>query len=173
MIEIRPAKIADAKPLIQLKSRLLRETRFLLLEPSEYPGELNVEISFIERYQASENSLFLLALEEGKLLGHIGVQGGSFQRTRHSATLFMAVLEACWGRGIGHRLLESALSWFQSSPLTRQELTTATDNARALSLYQRAGFQLEGIKRQDIMLDDRAVDSYLMSYLKHPHEDKP
>jgi RimJ/RimL family protein N-acetyltransferase len=62
--------------------------------------------------------------------------------------------------------MQSLLNWFQQSPLLRLELTTATDNERAFSLYKSVGFEQEGIKRQDIIIDGTPVDSYLMSYLK-------
>jgi RimJ/RimL family protein N-acetyltransferase len=166
MIQIRPAQESDAHSVMALKQSVLQQSRFLLLEPDEYQPTLESETKFIEHYENSENSILLLALDDDNAIGHIVAQGMNFQRNRHSASVYMAVHQDYWGQGIGRRLMQRLLEWFQQSPLLRLELTTATDNERAFSLYKSIGFEQEGIKRQDIIIDGTPVDSYLMSYLK-------
>ena len=166
MILIRPAQQSDAQTVIDLKQSVLQQSRFLLLEPDEYQPTLESEINFIQHYENAENSIFLLALDGDNAVGHIAAHANNYRRNRHNATVFMAVQQNYWGQGIGRRLLQRLLQWFEQSPLSRLELTTAIDNERAFSLYKSAGFELEGIKRQDIIIDGTPIDSYLMSYLK-------
>jgi len=166
MFLIRPAQGTDALSTMKLKQSVLQQSRFLLLEPDEYQPTLESEINFIERFEKAENSTFLLALDEDNAIGHIAAHGNNCRRNRHCATVFMAVHQAYWGQGVGRRLMQNLLQWFEQSPLSRLELTTAVDNERAFSLYQSIGFELEGTKQQDIIVDGKPIDSYLMSYLK-------
>jgi len=45
----------------------------------------------------------------------------------------------------------------------RVELTVHTTNQRAFELYQRHGFEVEGIRRKSLLVNGRLVDEYLMS----------
>ena len=53
------------------------------------------------------------------------------------------------------------------SPLLRLELTVYTDNAAALRLYRKFGFDIEGTHRGFALRDGVFVDAYAMARL-HP-----
>ena len=71
------------------------------------------------------------------------------------------------GRGIGTALMEALLdladNWIG---LRRIELRVNVDNADAIKLYERLGFEREGIKRGDILRDGSLVDCHMMARLK-------
>ncbi len=167
MLQVRPAKPDDASTVMALKQAVLQQSRFLLLEVDEYQPTEAAEVRFIVDLAKADNGLYLLAMDDDIAVGHLVARGGCFRRNRHSANVFMAVHQDYWGRGIGRQLIDALLAWFADSRLTRLELTTAIDNNRAISLYQSAGFEIEGCKRGDIRIDGETVDSYLMSFLKN------
>ena len=65
--------------------------------------------------------------------------------------LGMSVHQVERNRGIGSALMAYAIDWARASGvLTRIELYVYASNARAIHLYEKFGFQLEGRRRQAI-----------------------
>ncbi|HEX4946421.1 MAG TPA: GNAT family N-acetyltransferase, partial [Blastocatellia bacterium] len=48
----------------------------------------------------------------------------------------------------------------------RMELTVYTDNAAAIALYQKFGFEIEGTQRKAAFRDGVFVDTFLMARVK-------
>ena len=72
----------------------------------------------------------------------------------------MAVRDDWHGRGVGSALLAAAVdladNWIGSS---RLELTADTDNAAALALYRKFGFEIEGTARRYALRNGELVDA--------------
>ena len=83
----------------------------------------------------------------------------------HSGRLGMGLMPLYRGRGLGARLLLSALERATAQGLDRIELEVYASNTRAIALYERAGFVREGVKRAARRLDGRVEDSVLMARL--------
>ena len=90
-------------------------------------------------------------------------------RRAHAGEVFLMVHDAHWGRGIGTRMLgaltELADRWLG---LVRLGLEVSVDNARAIRLYERAGFEVEGTLRADVLRDGALIDSHVMGRLRAP-----
>jgi L-phenylalanine/L-methionine N-acetyltransferase len=110
-----------------------------------------------------DNSYRLVAVVDGKVVGSGGLHMGMGRR-RHTAEIGMAVHDDYQGRGVGTALLsgliELAERWLG---LIRLELTVYTDNERAIALYKRLGFVVEGTLRKYGMRDGQYVDAYTMA----------
>jgi putative acetyltransferase len=93
-------------------------------------------------------------------------------RTAHGADLGMWVHDDHAGQGIGRALLEAALdladNWLG---LRRVSLEVFVDNAPAIALYERHGFEREGRLRAESLRDGALVDVYVMGRLREapPH----
>lgn len=71
------------------------------------------------------------------------------------------------GQGLGHTAWCKFLEFvFTSLDLHKVSLEVLATNERAISLYRKLGFQLDGVKRQDIYRDGRWIDSFIMSVLR-------
>ena len=165
-LQIREAQEKDALALIQLRKQLFTETTYLLLEPEEYKPTEESETNFIRMFSKADNSAVFLALNANtELMGFMGVAGGTTNRTKHRATVFLGVLREYWGKGAGRQLFEALFNWLQPNTIARLELTTAINNERAYSLYIKMGFKIDGIKKANIVVDGQRVDEYMMSYV--------
>jgi ribosomal-protein-alanine N-acetyltransferase len=77
------------------------------------------------------------------------------------------LVPAARGRGIGPRAVEAACRWaFGHFGLDRIEMTTLTDNARALRLAEKVGFTREGVLRQRNYERGARVDLVMLSLLR-------
>jgi RimJ/RimL family protein N-acetyltransferase len=77
----------------------------------------------------------------------------------------MGVRKAFSGRGIGTALLRELSDWAPAHGVRRLELTVMSHNERALGLYLRSGFEIEGTRRRSLLVDGRNVDEIAMAKL--------
>ena len=64
-------------------------------------------------------------------------------------TFFIAVAKPYWGNGVGQFLMETMIDWANHTPTIRRlELTVQARNERAVHLYQKFGFDIEGTKKR-------------------------
>ena len=85
---------------------------------------------------------------------------------RHVGVLGIAIRKAWRGKGLGHALMRSAIDAGWARGLTRIELVVHHDNAQAIALYQRLGFEREGLQRRAAIIDGREIDCVMMGLLK-------
>jgi len=137
----------------------------MLYAPAEYSASSEELAEQLSRISPSGHSRSLLAERDGELVGFLGVSGSPVPRLRHSASLFLGVLRAHWGQGVGRALLREAMRWAPTAGLSRLELHVMTGNARAVELYERAGFRLEGSRRRAYIINGKSVDDLLMAYV--------
>lgn len=67
------------------------------------------------------------------------------------------------GEGIGTLLFEELERWAAKHHLHRLELTVVTRNEAGVSLYEKMGFELEGIKRDSLLINGEFLDEYYMA----------
>lgn len=88
-------------------------------------------------------------------------------RRAHVAGVGIAVRDDYHGHGIGSALMAALINladnWLN---LKRLELTVYCDNERAIALYQKYGFEIEGRRRYDAFRDGEFVDTYAMSRIR-------
>ncbi len=71
------------------------------------------------------------------------------------------------GKGIGTFAIKSMLNYaFNDINLRRVELSVLKNNEKALHLYEKVGFKVEGIKREAVYKNGEYVDIIIMSILK-------
>jgi RimJ/RimL family protein N-acetyltransferase len=107
----------------------------------------------------------LVAAEDGRVVGWCDVSPHDRPTMQHCGVLGMGLLPAWRGRGLGRRLLEAALAAARAAGFSRVELTVRDDNARAVALYNSAGFEVEGRKRRAMVVDGAYHDLIVMALL--------
>jgi putative acetyltransferase len=88
-------------------------------------------------------------------------------RRSHVGSIGMAVHDAYAGRGAGIAMMAAIVdladNWLQ---LKRLELGVYADNARAIALYERFGFEREGLQRAYSWRNGSYADSLSMARLR-------
>jgi putative acetyltransferase len=112
--------------------------------------------------------IMLVAELGGGVVGNAGLHGVAALRRRHAAGLGIAVARSSQGQGVGSALMQALLDWAdQWAQLLRIELTVFNDNAAAIALYRKFGFEVEGTHRAYALRDGVYADVLAMARL-HP-----
>jgi putative acetyltransferase len=140
-------------------------------QPNAYAGTLQLPYTSLEarqqRHAASPpGATRLVAVIDGKAIGMIFLS--RFENRRgHVGALGMAVHDAYAGRGAGTALMAAVVNladdWLN---LKRLELGVYADNARAIALYERFGFEREGLQRAYAWRAGAYVDSLAMARVR-------
>ena len=114
------------------------------------------------------NDVLMVAEQGGQVVGSAGLHPQAQLRRRHAAMLGISVDPAAQGQGVGHALMQALCSYADDwAQILRLELTVFTDNARALALYRRFDFRLEGTHRAYALRNGVYADVHCMARL-HP-----
>jgi RimJ/RimL family protein N-acetyltransferase len=162
---IREIHTEDAEELMNLIKEVETHSEFMLMEPGERQTSEEQQRRMIERIQKQESAVILGAENDGRLIGYMMAIGGSARRTRHSAYLVIGILKDFRGQGVGTSLFQTVEKWADKHRISRLELTAVTQNTAGIELYQKSGFEIEGTKRNSLIINGEFHDEYYMSKL--------
>jgi RimJ/RimL family protein N-acetyltransferase len=160
---IREATALDAAAVIDYVHAISGESDFLSFGPGEFGIPVDQEAKILQRFHEVDNQLYLLGLLDDQIVSALSFSGGHRPRTRHTGEFGLSVRRAYWGLGIGSRMLDALLAWARETRILRKiNLRVRTDNPRAIALYKRKGFVLEGTISRAILIDGIDYDHHCM-----------
>lgn len=164
-LQIREVNVEDAKLLLEINNKLDEETIYRAYQPGERTETIeSLKLKLNEIINSANSTIFVAELN-GELIGLLEVMGGIYNRNKHSAHLVIAVLKEFWGLGIGRKLIENCINWAEANKIHRLDLSVFTNNTKAIELYEKMGFEKEGIKRDSFKISGQYVDEFSMSLL--------
>lgn len=138
---LRNAEASDGEAVIDNFNQTHAETDWLLTYPDENTFDVEKESRFLERKAASQNEIELVAVVDGKVVGTAGVSAlGTKYKVAHRAEFGISILKEYWGLGIGRTMMEACIGCAREAGYVQLELSVVADNARAVSMYRKAGF---------------------------------
>lgn len=162
-VTLRELVPGDAEELLRLQHTLDKETAFMMLEPGERQSSVQQVADMIQSFAESAASILIGATADGQLGGYVAAKGGGANRNRHSAYIVIGVQKRCQGMGVGSALLRELDTWARKNGIVRLELTVMKHNERAIALYTKSGFSIEGTKIKSLKVNGEWVDEYYMS----------
>lgn len=146
----------------------------LMADPAVFGGLMQLpypsEAQWRQRLDGADNGgaeLSLVACRGDELIGSAGLHpAGTHVRRRHVAMIGIAVLPSVQGQGVGSALMQALCDYADGwAQVLRLELGVYTDNHRAIALYERFGFQIEGTHRAYALRDGVYIDCHTMARL--------
>lgn len=144
-VVLRNAGTEDADELIRFLRTVTGETAFLACEPDEIGLTTESEIEFINRNNASEGDLIMVATVDGEHAGNCSfhmVEGT--RRYKHRVMLGIALYDKFTGFGLGRLMMERLLETVRDRGFEQAELIVTEGNERAYNLYKSMGFAETG-----------------------------
>ncbi len=155
-LAVRRAGPDDAEAIVAVIAAVAEEGRWIASEP---PIDVPARVARARDAIASGDDVFLLLEAGGRTVGTLGLH-----RTSAAGVLAvgMAILAGHRGQGGGTLLLRTALAHAIASPAHKLELEVWPDNERAIALYRRHGFAVEGLRRDHWRRRDGTLRSSLL-----------
>jgi RimJ/RimL family protein N-acetyltransferase len=145
-------------------------TRYL--SRGTFPSSLEQMERDYDRHAGSHTEVELAIVDAAKH-AHIGVTGlHAINWVARSAEFRILIGDKrCWGQGMGAEATQLIVAYgFERLNLNRVWLGVNQDNTRAVRAYERTGFRVEGVLRQEIYRDGRYSDAVRMSLLRGEYE---
>ncbi len=153
---IRSPRDEDIPGMLAYLYQSAGETEFVLRYPEEcgkYTPEAEKEL--IDRLNASDHEAMLVCIVEGVFAGNCMISWTTGLKTRHRASVAVAILRDYWNQGIGTRLFREMIRIAEENDnILQMELDFVEGNARARALYEKMGFRITGVKPNAIRLKD-------------------
>lgn len=162
--EILPLAESHFEGLRLALDTVAREKRFLSFQQAPPPEQA---FAFYRNILANDLCQYV-ALLSGEVAGWCDVLPGHGESRLHTGTLGIGVIPQARHCGIGSALMRATIAKAWAKGLSRIELTVRADNLNAKALYERFGFQTEGLQRRAFMVDGAFYDSYSMALLADP-----
>jgi RimJ/RimL family protein N-acetyltransferase len=161
VIEIVPITQGHIEGFHKTLDVVARERRYLsFLEAPPFEATRAFILDMIEQGYPQ-----LVALSGGEVIGWCDVTPKPRPIYARSGVLGMGLVPPFRGQGIGKRLIVQALAAARAFGLQRVELTVRENNANAIALYKKVGFEIEGVQRNAIFVDGTYENLILMAVL--------
>jgi len=113
---------------------------------------------------ADSNQQIYIAGFNDMIIGLCVCRGGSLSAVRHVVGLGIDIAPEYRNQGIGGELLTRMTDWaHQHRVIRRIELTVFAHNRRAIGLYLKHGFVIEGLNKEAYFKYGHYVDAYSMA----------
>ena len=156
----------DAEAIVNFYNRVGGETTYLSFEKDEYPLDADAQRVSIKETKESPNNIMILALDGEDIVGIGTISSTSKIKARHNGELGIVVENAHQGQGIGSEIIRRLIEWSRGNKITtRIQLDTRCDNDRAVKLYEKFGFEIEGRLKNTTLLNGTYYDLYVMGMM--------
>ena len=153
---LRSPKEEDVESTLEYLVVSAGETDFILRYPEEcgkYTPE--GEKKLFEQKNESPNEAMIMCVVEGKVVGNCEISFFKGMKTKHRASIGIALISEFWNQGIGTKMFEEMIRLAENREDVLQiELEFVEGNARARHLYEKMGFRITGVRPNAIRLKD-------------------
>jgi RimJ/RimL family protein N-acetyltransferase len=139
--EIRRVRAGDLDGLVELYAGVAAEGRWIA---AEAPVDRALRRQRMDELLHRRDAAMFVAVAGGEQVGQLGMELARYG----VADLGMLVALPWRGRGVGSALLAAGLAWAREAGAHKVALQVWPHNQAAIALYEKFGFQREGLLRR-------------------------
>lgn len=166
-VTIRAAGEADISDLLDLLEEVAREGRWIA---TELPFDREARRKrWLEQHIESDKGEFFVAESAGEVVG----SGSVHEMFEGVVYLGMTVRSDRRRRGVGTKILKACIDWARDKGAHKVALEVWPDNQAAIALYEKLGFEREGLLRAHYRRKNGELWDSLVMGLRLPENAKP
>ena len=160
--------VEDAENLLNYIKKSCGETEFLARYPEEWNMSVEKEEAWVNRVRSAPETLIITCYVDGQVVGNCDLSFFGGMKTRHRATIAIAILKDYWNLGIGSAMFTEIIAAAKAHGTEIMELEFIEGNDRARALYEKFGFQVVSERPNAYKLRDGSYrkEYYMQKYLK-------
>ncbi|MBE7103697.1 GNAT family N-acetyltransferase [Bacillus cereus] len=151
---IRSAADHDAGQLSEIRVQIDGETENMDREEGEGFIDTNGFQQVIKTDSEKTRNIFLVAEVHNRIVGFSRCEGSDLKRLSHKVEFGVCILKEFWGYGIGKNLLQESINWADANEVKKIALQVLETNEKAIQLYKKLDFEVEGVLKNDKRLSD-------------------
>jgi RimJ/RimL family protein N-acetyltransferase len=142
---LRMCDESDAQNLINTIKTYVANSEYIPLHVHEFTPTLEEEIEWISKFIYQDNSLLIIAVYEGQIIGNIDLSGRQREIMQHTGEIGMGMLKEWRNTGLGTALLIALIDWAKENPILEKLcLGVYSENKAGLALYTKLCFTVDG-----------------------------
>lgn len=138
---------------------------------SVYPRTEHEVCEFLKNELKASGGKHVVAELDGEPAGEVSIYHGT-GRCRHVAWIGVEVRRKHWGKGVGTGLVNEAFTLARGLGCRKLFIGVFEGNERALHLYQKFGFEMEGYEEDAVYIEGSWRKDYLLGLELAPCEPK-
>ncbi len=124
----------------------------------------NLQKELIAKSIKEKTGLFAVAEIHGRIVGECSLHPKQFMsKSRHIVELGINIKKGFREIGIGNVMMDYMISWAKKKGFEKISLSVFSTNQRAVNIYKKFGFRIEGVKRKEFKIGGDYVDEILMA----------
>ena len=159
-VTIRPAKASDATQIVATAKEIVSEGTFI---QKEKVRTIDEEEAFINEMNEKDNMYVVIQLED-RVIGIARLIRGELEMKQHVGLFRTWLSKKGQGKGIGSKVMEYTLDWAEQHKLKKIVLTVFSKNIVAKKLYEKYGFIVEGVQKDQLCINREFQDEIYMAY---------
>lgn len=160
---IRKAEPGDASHIVRISTQMGGESDYFTYGEDDFYFTEEQQKNFISSISDKENYLYIVGIVDGKIIGTLNYLSSNRRRIMHRGELGIGILKEYWEIGVGSQLMEYFFKWANSKSVVKKiDLEVREDNSRAINLYLKYGFIVEGRISRGVLIDGKYYDLYYM-----------
>ena len=161
---VREADPSDAEQLTRLAEAVSGEPEAWLISANGEWRSVGDERRYLKALRRYPNAaVFVAERSDRVLIGRLSLARDTHPASAHVADLGLMVAKEARRAGVGRALLEAAVDWARASGVRKLELHVFPWNEPAIRLYERFGFEREGLRKRHYRRAGEDVDAILMA----------
>ena len=161
-IKITQAKVRDAESIINHLNKVGGETNNLTYGRNEFGYTIEREKEFLSNPK-NTFSFFIAKNENGEVIAVATCFPKKRKWLSHISELGISVQKKYWRQGIGNILMDNIIKNCKKSGVEKIELRVNAENEKAISLYKKKGFKIEGLLKKEKKIDNIYYDTLIMA----------
>jgi len=164
-MNIRKAVEEDKHIIIELleKLPLFGQQMASLVGEEQLAISIHTQNKLVKNLLEQKNATVFLAQEDDTYIGYLMVISGHSTSIKHVARIFISVSPNNRRHGVGLKLFKNMEEWAKNSGIHRLELIVVSSNDPAIKLFQKCGFEIEGLKKNSLKVGGQFFHEYIMA----------